>query len=68
MAKGSFMRQFKKGTVPLQHWDESTRVNDPKQSTPEKQRKRNSIQLGSSAEARPGMVGKSDFKRSKRST
>ncbi len=68
MAKGAFMSQFKRGTVPLQHWDESTRVNDPKSSTPEKMRKRNSVAVGNQTEARPGMVAKSDFKRSKRST
>ena len=63
--KASFARQFKRGTFPDQHWDESTRVNDHKEEPPEKARGRNSLGVGTQTEARPGMVGKQDFKRKK---
>jgi len=64
--KGSFNRQFKSGTYPDQHWDESTRVNGHEQDPPSKMRKRQSVALGSQTEANPGMVGKGDYSRKRR--
>ncbi len=63
--KPTFMGQFKKGTYPDQHWDESTRVNGHEAGPPSaaKMRKRDSVALGSQGEARPGMVGKNDYPR-----
>ena len=63
--KTSFMGQFKKGTYPDRHWDESTRVNGHESGppSPSKMRKRNSVAIGSQTEARPGMVGKNDYTR-----
>ena len=64
--KNSFNRQFKPGTFPDQHWDESTRVNGPEVSSPSKVRKRQGVALGSQVEANPGMVGKADYPRKRR--
>lgn len=61
--KPTFMGQFKPGTFPDQHWDESTRVNGHEAGAPSKMRKRNSVALGSQTEARPGMVAKNDYPR-----
>ena len=66
MAKSSYARQFKPGTYPDQHWDESTRVNGHEQDSPSKVKKRQGVALGSQTEAYPGMSGKNDFKRRKR--
>lgn len=64
--KSAYAKQFKAGTYPDQHWDESTRVNGHEQDPPSKMRKRNSVALGSQQEANPGMVGKADFSRKRR--
>lgn len=63
--KPTFMGQFKPGTFPDQHWDESTRVNghEPAAPSPAKMRKRSSVAIGSQTEARPGMVAKNDYQR-----
>lgn len=67
MAKSKgYMKQFKPGTFPDQHWDESTRANGHEQDAPSKQRKRNSVALGSQTEANPGMVGKNDYLRKRK--
>lgn len=63
--KSSFNRQFKKGTYPDQHWDESTRVNGHEPDSPSKVRSRQGLSLGSQTEAFPGMSGKNDRKRGK---
>lgn len=63
MSKSSFNKQFKRGAYPVEHWDESTAVNGHEPDSPAKSRKRQSIALGSQTEARPGIVGKQDFKR-----
>jgi len=66
MAKKSFMKQFKPGTYPDQHWDESTRVNAHESDSPSKMRKRQGVTRGSQIEANPGMVGKGDYPRKRR--
>jgi hypothetical protein len=63
MTKSSYAKQFKKGTYPDQHWDDSTVVNGHEQDPPSKVRKRQGIAKGSQTEAYPGMVGKADYKR-----
>ncbi len=63
MKSKSYNRQFKKGNFPDEHWDESVRVNGHEVSPPSPTKKRMSIQYGQMAEARPGMVGKQDYKR-----
>lgn len=60
------MRQFKRGTVPDQHWDESVRTNGPETSSPDNVRKRQGLALGTQEHARPGLVGKQDFDISKK--
>lgn len=60
------MGQFKPGTYPDQHWDESTRVNGHEVDSPSKVRKRQGVALGSQTEANPGMVGKNDYSRKRR--
>jgi hypothetical protein len=57
----SYNRQFKRGYFPDQPADESTRVNGHDPDSPSKQRKRNSVSLGSQVQANPGMVGKQSF-------
>ncbi len=64
--KSSYARQFKSGTYPDQHWDESTRVNGHDADPPSKMRKRNSVAFGSQTEANPGMVAKNDYSRKRR--
>lgn len=64
--KSSYAKQFKPGTYPDQHWDESTRVNGHEQDPPSKMRKRNSVAVGSQIEANPGMVGKNDYSRKRK--
>lgn len=66
MKKKSFMKQFKPGTYPDQHWDESTRVNSHEANAPSKVRKRQGVALGSQTEANPGMAGKNDYSRKRR--
>lgn len=64
MAKrSSYSRQFKKGTYPDQHWDESVRVNGHEPDSPSEVRKRLGVARGSQTEAWPGMAGKNDYKR-----
>lgn len=65
-AKSSYAKQFKKGTYPDQHWDDSTRVNGHEQDPPSKVRKRQGIAIGSQTEAYPGMVSKADYSRKRR--
>lgn len=67
MAKRSaYNRQFKPGTYPDQHWDESVRVNGHEPDSPSTVRKRQGVAIGSQIEANPGMVGKMDYKRKRR--
>ena len=70
--KTSYSRQFKKGTYPDQHWDESVRVNGHEPDSPSDAKlrqfkvdakSRQGVAIGSQTEARPGLVGKNDFKR-----
>lgn len=63
MARSSYSRQFKKGTYPQEHWDESVRVNGHEPDSPSASRKRKSLGRGTQVEANPGLVGKNDFKR-----
>lgn len=56
-------RQFKGGYVPVQPADEFDRTYRREPSPPSTSKKRGNVQLGQMAEARPGMVGKQDFKR-----
>lgn len=56
--KSSYSRQFKPGTYPQEHWDESTRVNGHEPDSPSTVRKRQGVARGSQVEANPGMVGK----------
>jgi len=63
MAKSSYSRQFKRGTYPDQHWDESVRVNGHEPDSPSTVRKRQGVARGSQTEANPGLVGKQDYKR-----
>lgn len=63
MAKSEYAQQFKPGTYPDQHWDESTRVNGHEADSPSKQRSRLSVSLGFQSEANPGMAGKNDYSR-----
>ena len=67
MAKiSSYAKQFKPGTYPDQHWDESTRVNGHEVDSPSTVRKRQGVARGFQTQANPGMVGKQDYKRTKR--
>ncbi len=63
MTRSSYSKQFKKGTYPDQHWDESVRVNGHEPDSPSQSRKRQGVAKGSETEANPGLVGKQDFKR-----
>jgi hypothetical protein len=64
--KSSYAKQFKPGTYPDQHWDESVRVNGHEVDSPTTIRKRQGVARGSHQEANPGMVGKNDYPRRKR--
>jgi len=66
MARSSYARQFKPGTYPDQHWDESVRVNGHEPDSPSEVRKRQGVARGSQTEAYPGMVGKQDYRRKRR--
>lgn len=61
--KTQYMKQFKRGNVPDQHWDESVRVNGPETSSPDNVKNRQGLALGTQEQARPGLVGKNDYKR-----
>lgn len=64
MARSSgYNKQFKRGNVPLEHWDESTRINGHEPDSPSTVRKRQGVARGSQTEARPGMAGKADYSR-----
>ena len=63
MTKSSYAKQFKKGTYPDQHCDESTRVSGHEQDAPSTVKKRQGVARGSQTEANPGMVGKADYTR-----
>lgn len=63
--KNSYQRQFKPGTMPVQPVDPNSPLNQNKVSKPSNVRKRNSVALGSQTQARPGLVGMSDYKRGK---
>ena len=63
MTKSSYAKQFKKGTYPDQHWDESTRVSGHEQDAPSTVKKRQGVARGSQTDANPGMVGKADYTR-----
>lgn len=57
MARSAYAKQFKPGTYPDQHWDESQKilgVHD--QDPPSKVRKRQGVAIGSQEAANPGMV------------
>ena len=64
--KNSFMRQFKRGYVPQEHADESTRVNGPEISSPSKMHRRSGIAIGSQTEAFPGLARKNDYSKKKK--
>lgn len=67
MAKSSYEKQFKKGTMPIQPVQPHSPLNSNEPGSPSKQRKRDSVKVGAQMEARPGLVGMSDYpkKRSK---
>lgn len=58
-------RQFRGGYTPDQPVDEFDR-SYRKEASPPAQRKRNSVQLGSQGQARPGLAGMQDYKRKAR--
>ena len=66
MKKSQYSKQFKKGTYPDQHWDESTRVTGHEQDAPSVVRKGQGVARGSQTEANPGMVGKADYSRKRK--
>lgn len=61
--KSSYNKQFKSGSYPDQHWDESTRVNGHEPDAPSESRKRNGVARGSQVEANRGMIAKNDYSR-----
>ena len=63
MAKNSYQRQFKKGTMPQQPTDPDSPLNQNEPASPSKQRKRNGVALGFQTQANPGLVGDSDYPR-----
>lgn len=67
MSKTAYQKQFKKGTYPDQHWDESTRINGHEVASPSVVKKRKAIARGFQTQANPEMLGDSDYsRRSKR--
>lgn len=64
--KSPYAKQFKPGTYPDQHWDESTRVNGHEVDPPSTVRKRQGVARGSQVQANPGMAGKNDYSRTRR--
>lgn len=60
------MRQFKSGYVPVQPADESDRTYRQEPNAPSSSKKRMGVQIGSMSQARPGLVGMQDFKRTKK--
>lgn len=61
--KSSYAKQFKPGTYPDQHWDESTRVNGHEQDAPSKVRKRQGVAVGSQTDVNPGLQGQQEFRK-----
>jgi hypothetical protein len=59
--KSSFSKQFKPGTYPEEHWDESVRVNGHEPDSPSQTRRRQGVAKGSQTEANPGMSGKQSY-------
>lgn len=57
MAKNSFNRQFKGGYFPDQPVDNWNPLNGHSVASPSKQRKRDSLGLGTQTQARPGLAG-----------
>jgi len=66
MAKSEYSAQFRPGTYPDQHWDESTRVNGHEPDSPSVSRRRKGVSLGFESQANPGMAGKNDYDRTRR--
>lgn len=57
MSRSSYAKQFKPGTYPDQHWDESEKISAVHdQDAPSKVRKRNGVSIGSQVNANPGLV------------
>ena len=56
-------RQFKGGYTPVQPADEFDRTYRREPAAPSSSKKRMGVQLGSMGQARPGLVGKQDFKK-----
>ena len=56
-------RQFKGGYIPIQPVDEDNRAYRMEPNSPSKARKRDSVQPGAQTQARPGLVGMSDYPR-----
>ena len=64
--KSSYNRQFKSGTYPVEHWDETTRVNGHEPDSPSTIKKRQGVARGFQTQANPGMVGDSDYSRKRK--
>ena len=56
-------KQFRGGYAPQQPVDPDNRSSRTEPNAPSRSRKRDSIQLGSQTQARPGLVGLSDYDR-----
>lgn len=65
MGRSEYSAQFKPGTYPDQHWDESTRVNGHEADSPSRSLRRLDVALGFESQANPGMAGKNDYPRSR---
>ena len=65
MAKKNVVNQhqFRGGYIPQQPVDEWNRAYRTEPNPPSKSRKRDSVQLGSQTQARPGLVGMQDYTR-----
>jgi len=59
-------RQFRGGYVPDQPIDPDDRAYRKEPNSPTQSRKRDGVQLGAQTQARPGLVGMSDYSRKKR--
>ncbi len=66
MKKKSNVKQFRRGSVPQEPVDSDNRVGNKEPSSPSKERKRSGVKLGAQVEARPGLVGLSDYPRDKK--
>ncbi len=56
-------KQFRGGYTPDQPVDKDNRAYKKEPNSPSKSRKGDSLKLGSQTQARPGMVGMSDYPR-----